>query len=65
MPGKEVITMGEHNCYQTDEAKCIQKKAHELWEKDGCKPGHDLDYWLSAEQNVKHGKKKEQAKSCA
>ncbi|NTV30275.1 MAG: DUF2934 domain-containing protein [Candidatus Omnitrophica bacterium] len=57
--------MGEHNCYQTDEAKCIQKKAHELWEKDGCKPGHDLDYWLSAEQNVKHGKKKEQAKSCA
>ena len=44
--------MGEHNCYKKDGAHCVQKKAHELWEKDGCKQGHDLDYWLNAEKAV-------------
>jgi hypothetical protein len=28
-------------------------KANELWEKDGCKQGRDLDYWLQAEKIVK------------
>ena len=50
--------MGEHNCYKKDEGHCIQKKAHELWQKDGCKQGHDLDYWLNAEKAVKDHVKK-------
>ncbi|MFA5088158.1 MAG: DUF2934 domain-containing protein [Candidatus Omnitrophota bacterium] len=50
--------MGEHNCYKSDEQECIKKKAHELWEKDGCKQGHDQDYWLMAEKNVKAPLKK-------
>jgi hypothetical protein len=45
--------MGEHNCYKTDITGCIKKKAYELWEKDGCKPGRDLHYWLIAENTVK------------
>ena len=28
-------------------------RAKELWEKDGCKQGRDLDYWLQAENIVK------------
>jgi len=31
----------------------IRKKARELYEKNGCKPGHDLDNWLKAEKIVK------------
>ncbi len=45
--------MGEHNCYKKNEVECIQKKAYELWEKDGHKQGHDFDYWLTAEEVVK------------
>ena len=45
--------MGEHNCYKKNEAACIQRKAYELWEKDGCKVGCDLNYWLDAEKHVK------------
>ncbi len=45
--------MGEHNCYHHDLKECIKKKARELWEKEGCKQGRDLDYWLKAEQAVK------------
>lgn len=45
--------MGEHNCFKTEESECIKKKAKELWEKDGCKQGRDLDYWLNAEKAVK------------
>ncbi len=45
--------MGEHNCYKKEEAECIRKKAYELWEQDGCKPGRDLNYWLHAEKTVK------------
>jgi len=26
--------------------------AYELWEKDGCKEGHALDYWLEAERRA-------------
>lgn len=33
--------------------KLIQKKAYELWEKRGRKPGHAMDDWLEAERIVK------------
>ena len=36
----------------------IKEKAAELWEKDGCKSGHDFDYWLKAEKIVKGQMKK-------
>jgi hypothetical protein len=37
---------------------CIKEKAKELWEKDGCKQGRDLEYWLQAEKIVKRQMKK-------
>jgi hypothetical protein len=45
--------MGEHNCYHKDVDECIQKKAYELWDKDGRKKDSDVDYWLKAEKTVK------------
>ena len=54
--------MGEHNCYGKNEAECIKKKAYELWEKDGCKHGDDLHYWLNAEKTVKVHTQKKSAK---
>lgn len=36
-----------------DVTECIKAKAKELWQKDGCKQGRDLDYWLQAEKIVK------------
>jgi len=44
--------MGTHNCCEKDAKECVEKKAYELWKKDGCKQGRDLDYWLRAEQIV-------------
>ena len=35
---------------------CIQKKAKELWERNGCAQGKDLANWLEAEKLVKSGK---------
>jgi len=43
---------------KTDLTNCIKEKARELWEKDGCKQGRDLDYWLQAEKMVKERMKK-------
>ena len=40
-------------CEKAESTNCIKEKAKELWEKDGCKQGHDLDYWLQAEKIVK------------
>jgi len=40
-------------CGSADLAECIRQKAKELWEKDGCKQGRDLNYWLQAEKIVK------------
>lgn len=31
----------------------IALKAYELYEKNGCKDGYDLDHWLEAERIVK------------
>ena len=33
--------------------KLIEKKAYELYEKRGRKPGHSMDDWLEAERIVK------------
>lgn len=38
---------------EVDLTEYIKVKAKELWEKDGCKQGRDLDYWLQAEKIVK------------
>ena len=43
----------EKKCEKAELTNCIKKKAKELWEKDGCKQGRDLDYWLRAEKIVK------------
>jgi len=40
-------------CEKADLTNYIKEKAKELWEKNGCKQGHDLDYWLQAEKIVK------------
>lgn len=50
--------MGEHNRHKKDEAESVNKKAYELWEKDGRKDGFDLEYWLSAEKALKVDTKK-------
>ena len=34
-------------------ADAIRKKAQELWEKSGRKPGKDLENWLQAERIVR------------
>ena len=46
-------------CKKIDLTDYIEIKAQELWEKDGCKHGRDLDYWLQAEKIVKKQMKKE------
>ena len=44
-------------CEKAESTNCIKEKAKELWEKDGCKQGHYLDYWLQAEKIVKNQSK--------
>ena len=36
-----------------DISKLIEKKAYELYEKRGRKPGHSTDDWLEAERIIK------------
>ena len=48
----------ENKCNNTDLTNCIKQKAYELWKKDGCKQGRDMDYWLKAEKAVKSSNKK-------
>ena len=38
---------------QDDIRKLIEKKAYELYEKRGKKPGHSAEDWLEAERIVK------------
>ena len=30
----------------------IRQRAYELWQVNGCADGHDMDYWLQAEQEL-------------
>ena len=46
-------------CKEIDLTDYIKIKARELWEKDGCKQGRDLDYWLQAEKIIKTQMKRE------
>ena len=48
----------EKKCGKAELTNCIKAKAKELWEKDGCKQGNDLAYWLQAEKIVKGQMKK-------
>jgi uncharacterized protein YhaN len=49
--------MGKGKCYTSVTTRqlneVISKKAKELYEKSGRKPGRDLDNWLEAEKAVK------------
>jgi hypothetical protein len=36
-----------------DYKKLVEKKAYELYEKRGRKPGHSMDDWLEAERIIK------------
>ena len=38
---------------QEDVSKLVAKKAYELYEKRGKKPGHGMDDWLEAERIIK------------
>jgi hypothetical protein len=38
---------------KADLSKLIEKKAYELWEKRGKKPGHSAEDWVEAERIVK------------
>lgn len=40
-------------CSQADITEAIRKKARELYEKSGRRPGRDMDNWLEAERMVK------------
>jgi hypothetical protein len=31
----------------------ILAKAYQLYEKDGCKPGHEVDNWIAASAHIK------------
>ncbi len=46
-------------CKEIDLTDYVKIKAKELWEKDGCKQGRDLDYWLEAEKIIKNQMKRE------
>jgi hypothetical protein len=30
----------------------IEKRAHELWEAEGCPEGRELEFWLQAEREL-------------
>lgn len=57
--------MGKLNCQKNDQAECIQKKAYELWQKDGCKQGRDQDYWLIAEKKIQTPARRNNKKEAA
>lgn len=46
--------MSEHTQnIKKNQHECINAKAYELWEKDGCKQGQDVNNWLTAEKALK------------
>lgn len=44
--------MSNDECGKKNDVGCVQKKAYELWERDGHKHGRELHYWLEAEKTV-------------
>lgn len=46
----------EERSAKLDEARLkdlVAQKAYQLWEKNGCCHGQDMDHWLEAERLVK------------
>lgn len=41
----------------------ISRRAHEIWLERGSEPGHELDHWLEAEQELAGGKRRGRADS--
>jgi len=39
----------------------VAKVARSIWEREGCPPGHDLEHWLRAEQQLLAAKSKQNA----
>jgi hypothetical protein len=35
-----------------ESTKKIEKRAHELWEAEGCPEGRELEFWLQAEREL-------------
>lgn len=33
--------------------KAVRQRSYQLWEREGCKPGHDKEYWKRAEAELK------------
>jgi len=55
------LTADEHFRVQKE----IEKRAYELWLKDGCCDGRDLDNWLQAEREFTNSHLDRQRKSQA
>lgn len=53
MVRKKTVNKTGSLCTQGQLAEEIRKKAQELYEKSGRKPGCDLDNWLAAEKIVR------------
>lgn len=50
---KEKMNKTWSSCSDAQLTEAIRKKAQELYEKSGRKPGRDLENWLEAERTVK------------
>lgn len=51
---KKVLSLDSEKRVSREEfIQLIQKKAYEIYEKRGCRPGNDLEDWLNAERLVK------------
>jgi len=53
MARKKMVNKPKSSCTQGQLTEEIRKKAQELYEKSGRKPGRDLDNWLAAERIVR------------
>lgn len=32
----------------------IRREAYQIWQREGCPPGHELDHWLMAQEVLRH-----------
>lgn len=32
----------------------IRHEAYQIWQREGCPPGHELDHWLMAQEVIRH-----------